>query len=68
MWSEYDCSSFYLSVNDFELPSTVVPNLKTGEGHGHYRPLFRNKVKCDYHKHIHNKRKIVKRSRRRNRK
>lgn len=68
MQSEYDCSSFYCSVNDFELPSTIVPNLKTGEGHGHYRPLSREQLKKNFHKHVHDKKKMSKKSRRRNRK
>ena len=46
--------------------STVnEPNLLTGKGHGHYRP--RGKRVAYYHKKKHNKVKMSKQSRRRNR-
>lgn len=59
---------FQYSINDIELPSTIVPNLKTGEGHGHYRPLSREKLKKNFHKYVRDKKKMSKKSRRRNRK
>lgn len=50
-----------------DMPPIVKPNLITGEGHGHYRPLTRKKKKKGYYKAQHKKSKMVKDTKRRNR-
>lgn len=50
-----------------DLPPIVKPNLRTGEGHGHYRPLSRKKPEKGCHKKKHVKTKMTKKSKRRNR-
>lgn len=50
-----------------DIPCTPLPDLKTGEGHGHFRPTTREHPKKSYLQHKRNKRKLAKASRRRNR-
>ena len=50
-----------------DLPPVVKPNLRTGEGHGHYRPLSRKKPEKGCHRKKQIKAKMAKRSKRRNR-
>ena len=53
---------------DLALTPDSEPNLLTGVGHGHYRPLRRKKVEANHAKKLKKARKATKRSRRRNRK
>ena len=58
----------YSSMPMEQYTSTVnKPNLLTGEGCGHYRPLDRERKKKGYHKAKHDMVKMAKNSRRRNR-
>lgn len=58
-------SEYSLPPGDFlALPE---PDLITGVGHGHYRPVNREKPKANAYKRKHKKIKMAKNSRRRNR-
>lgn len=60
----------YFDIGRIDVQSLPLeqPDLKTGVGHGHYRPSSRNRQKRGHYDHIHNKTKMSKESRRRNRK
>lgn len=49
------------------LPSIPVPNLRTGVGHGHFRPLNRELPEKNRLQKARKLRKIAKKSKRRNR-
>lgn len=53
---------------DLAVTPDPEPNLITGVGHGHYRPLRRHKAEANHAKKLKKARKATKRSRRRNRK
>lgn len=53
---------------DLDFTTDQEPNLITGVGHGHYRPLRRHKAAANITKKLKKARKATKRSRRRNRK
>lgn len=55
-------------MSDLALTTDQEPNLITGVGHGHYRPLRRHKAEANHAKKLKKARKATKRSRRRNRK
>lgn len=59
----------YMEYIDYlkDLPRPPLPDLKTGEGHGHFRPSAREHPKKSYLQQKRNKRKIAKASRRKNR-
>lgn len=61
-------SAAYIFEPRMDLPIVEKPNLKTGVGHGHYRPPSREKREKGFHKHKHVKSKMAKTSRRKNRK
>ncbi len=66
MWpSEY--TAYMNSLREVYERPIAIPNLKAGEGHGHYRGN-REKPKKGYRQHKRAKRKLVKASRRRSRK
>lgn len=53
---------------DLAVTPDPEPNLITGVGHGHYRPLRRHKAEANHAKKLKKARKATKRSRRMNRK
>lgn len=52
---------------DLDFPATPTPNLITGVGHGHYRPLRRHKAESNIIRKQKKARKATKASRRKNR-
>ena len=58
----------YLIDGPLDFPADPEPNLITGVGHGHCRPLWRHKAEANHAKKLKKARKMTKRSRRRNRK
>lgn len=60
MYSEY-------FMSPIDIPIKPEPNPITGEGHGHYRPLTREKPPKNHRKHKRAKIKMASQSRRKNR-
>ena len=56
------------SYRDLIGPPSLRPNLLTGEGHGHFRPLDRHRQEKNKIKKLRKRTKIKKESKRRNRK
>ena len=62
----FDISGCYLD-GPMNFPVDPKPNLITGVGHGHCRPLRRKKEESNHVKKLKKARKMIKQSRRKNR-
>ena len=63
----FDLGEAAYMFGPIDLPDRPVPNLRTGEGHGHYRAWTREKLEKGYHKKKRLRAKMAKKSKRRNR-